>query len=217
MVSTDQQRPPEDVQEQVIYKKLNSSILRRIEGARCVRKTPDFVVFTIYRWGGELLLLLAAIGLSHPTTEVISAASAAPSTAPPEAKGGLETALASIRDYSPLLSWTLIGLLVAWFTIKLWVNTNRLIERGPLMAACIRELEGLNGDLETALQTQNPIEEIGNLLNKSKDIVDRYYRIGAWPWPIGPDNIDSQLNDRATLLFNRYRMFWTAQCASNGG
>ena len=193
--------------EDSVRKKLSGSILRRIEGARVIKRQADLRVFAIYSGTSEAALLLAALGVSHPVVAFMAdnrLTETSKST-------GLSAALASFSDYPWWLA-SLLGLVVVlWICIRFWVQLHKLKDRAPLMLACCRELQGVEADLEASLEQEQPLAGANELLDRAKKIVDRYFAQDVWPWPIGPDNIAVQVEARVDKLCNDYRHAWKVQ------
>jgi hypothetical protein len=78
------------------------------------------------------------------------------------------------------------------------------------MTACKRELGTIEADLTSALEAEDPLAALTNVMDQAKAVVDRYFKSGVWPWPIGPDGaeVDEQIAKQAEELCTRYKGGW---------
>jgi hypothetical protein len=198
---TDQGPPTLAQIEATVRRNLRGSVLRRIAGADHVRKHPDYVAYVVYAWGHEALLVVAGLGISHPVVSLF---------APDDKAGGAAGAWRAMSTYPPHLLWLVVTAVALWAIVRLWVGVRKLGERGPLMAACWRELKSLDANLQDALQKEEPLQLLSDLMAESKAVVDRYFKSGVWPWPIGPEGqvVEAHINERADRLCRTCRHFW---------
>lgn len=192
-----------------VRRKLQESLLRRLAGRKRVSDELDVRVYYAYSWAHEVLLALAAAGLSHPVlTAALPPAPAAgekastTSATPP-------SVLATLQAYPGWVAAILTTALVAWLALRGFVAWKKLQDRGPQILACARELGGLEADLDATLGAAgNPLPALSKLVGRSKEVVDRYFKADLWPWPIGPDGLDGEIEDQAAGLCKRYEGNW---------
>lgn len=183
-----------------VKKKLERSILPRIEGARAIRRHPRYVAYNVNRYVSEIALVILGLGLSHPAVVALSG----------ENVSSPETVLESIESYS---AWVLVMAAVIalpWIVMKAYVSVEKLSEKGPLARACIQELERAESDLNDLLLTPIPTKTLSRLQATVKATVDRAHVSGAWPWSIGPpgDDREQRYVARANQLCEQYGDQW---------
>ncbi|MBX3225381.1 MAG: hypothetical protein KF795_33055 [Labilithrix sp.] len=198
---TDQEPPTAAELKASVKQKLRGSILRRLAGARHLGKNPHYLVYCIYSWAHESLLLVGTLGLSHPVVSLVAGTEKTPAG---------QNAWQAVTAYPTPLLITVGAFLGTWFLIRVWVSVQKLVERGPLMAACKRELGTIEADLESALAETDPMPPLLKVMEQAKEVVDRYFKSGVWPWPIGPigDDVDSEVSRHAEELCARHEGAW---------
>ncbi len=186
-----------------VRSKLRSSVLRRIEGAQQIRRSPDYVAYKLHRIGGEAAIVLAGFGISHPVVAWLE-----PEMAPDGAAVDFATAWSDLALLpTPLLVFVLT-LVAMWLALLVWVAVRHLRDRGPLMEACCREFDEVQAKLEQALERANPLEGIDPLVEESSLIVSRYRAPGVWPWPVGPTDAEAAIDRRIEELIQRHQHHW---------
>lgn len=182
--------------------KLGPSLLLRLEGAKRIRRQWQWRMYSGYRWTHELALALVGIGISHPLVLAYAG------TTPEGHAGEGNSVLAGVSQ----LPWYMLGIVVlaaaCWVILKTYVQTNKTLEVVPLYQACANELGVIESELDEALNREEPVQRLSELQAQAKSIVDRYYKIGGWPWPIGPDGCDSLVSARADDLCRKYSAKW---------
>lgn len=195
-----------------VQDKLQESLLRRLAGRQAIEKDRDIRVYHLYSWSHEVLLGLAAAGVSHP----VLTAALPPAPASPPAGGTTSSTpvaasvLGTLSGYPWIVSVGLGTALILWIVLRSWVGWKKLQDRGPQILACARELGALEADLDAVLSKEDPLPDLSKLIARSKEIVDRYFKAGLWPWPVGPEGLRESTAAWAADLCKTYQGNWRA-------
>jgi len=188
----------------LVEKKLKGSLLRRLEGGRAIDRHPHVVWFGRYSKVHEFGLAFAAAGVSHPLLAYVT-----------DQKG-----TTTIVEWLGTLSFwgALAGALVLfpWLWLRVYVKQERLAEIVPLYRSCKRELGELEARLTDALEKEDPIAAINELMVEAGAIVGRYYKAGNWPWQIGPEDSDTKIQAQVTTLVKTYGGGWQTSVRLDG-
>lgn len=197
----DQRPPPADAVAETVQRKLQESLLLRLAGRAAIRWRADLIGYRLHTWTHEALLAGAAAGISHPLLSVATGSGAQRSPASP-------SVWEAFRAYPDWVVALLALFAAGWLGLRAWVGLWKLDQRGPQLLACARELGSIESDLEAVLADPDPLPGLVELVARSKEVVDRYYRADLWPWPIGPEGWDERVAERARRLRRRFEGNW---------
>jgi hypothetical protein len=189
-----------------VEQKLQASILRRLEGREAIMRHPKRRAFRVYQYGHESLLVMAGLGLSHP---VISALGGLPDSQslPRNESAGF---IAALLQYPPWVIVPCVFMIALWLALRIFVSVEKLADTVPLYNACCLELGKIESKLNEALSSSTPLKDLTPLQMEVTEIVNRYHEMGAWPWPVGPNDEDSrkQVIHRAKELCDQFENGW---------
>jgi hypothetical protein len=193
---------PEESIRILVEHKLQESILRRMQGGAVIGTRAQWRAYYMYQYGHELALGLASLGLSQP---IIAWVGKSTSEAPVVGSESVASGLATVSH-----PWVIPSLIFAvlWLGLRIFVIQGKLSDRIPLAGACRRELGSLEAELGDVLSDGEPLKRLGEIHAKTKEVVDRYFNAGAWPWPIGPDGCDEIIRAKARTLCDRHEQSW---------
>jgi hypothetical protein len=181
-------------------------ILGRLDGVDRVDHLWDVRMYNVYGYGHELALALAGVGLSHPLVQFFAANQGAG-----RSSGTLEALAGSLRQYPTWLALVILACVAFWIVTRVVVVRHRLDDKVPLYQACKRELGGIESDLDAALAEATPLPELVTIFGQTKEIVDRYYQAGGWPWPVEPPGAEARAAIRVSALTVMHGPSWSPE------
>lgn len=190
--------------EHPVKRTLERDVLPYLVSARQLRKQWFYRLHTVFGYTTDLVVVLAALGISSPLLLLLGAGGSGPDGAakPP----ALAEVLASVP---PALVYPAAVLILAWVVIRVAFNREEGQKRAVLARSCTQVLRQAEASLPSALGTPDPMPALNELLEKRiRPTVDRNVQENAWPWlPFAP-SVDADVQKEVTVLCTRYQADW---------
>lgn len=188
----------------LVKRTLERDVLPYLVSGRQLRKQWFYRLHKVFGYTTDLVVALAAIGISSPLFRLlVSTNSAADAAAGPP---NLASVLASVP---PALVYPAAVLIVTWVIIRVAFNREDGQKRAVLARSCSQILRQAEAGLHTALGTADPMPALNEMLEKRiRPTVDRNIQENSWPWvPFAP-SIDGDVKKEVTALCSRYEVDW---------
>lgn len=204
MPELDQGTPSMQDLEARIRQKLQSSILPRVYGARRLNKSFAYLVFSFHNATIQISLAIAGLGFSHPMLTLVSGGTTSSGQASQPA-----ALYQSLKDYPFWLVVILSLFILIWFATNVFMHWRQLRDKGPLIRQCFKEMQDVESELLYALSQERPLDGISSLVERSREIVDRYRKLDVYPWVAGPPDLNAdRVSEEINQLFDTYRNSW---------
>lgn len=187
-----------------VKRTLERDVLPYLISARHLRKQWFYRLHTVFGYTTDLIVALAAIGISSPLLQIFAAGGAGTGEAakPP----ALADVLASLPRTLVLPAAVLI---VAWVVIRVVFNREEGQKRAVLARSCTQVLRQAEASLPTALGRPDPMPDLNEMLEKRiRPMVDRSIQENSWPWAPFAPSVDSDVQKEVTALCSRYQADW---------
>jgi hypothetical protein len=188
----------------LVKRTLERDVLPYLVSARQLRKQWFYRLHTLFGYTTDLVVALAAIGISSPLFRLLG------STGSTSDAAGSPPTLASVLASVPLaLVYPTAGLILAWVVFRVAFNREDGQKRAVLARSCTQVLRQAEASLPTALATADPMPALNEMLEKRiRPTVDRNIQDNSWPWvPFAP-SIDADVTKEVTALCSRYEADW---------
>ncbi len=189
-------------QNALITRKLGNEIIPRLLQAEALPGWTSYRLYTAYALLGEVFVLLVGLGISHPAFRFL-----APS-ATETASNGSDSIVSGLGEGISL--WVAVVALLAWGLLKWYVVENSLAKKCSLIKSNKKHFAKARMDVETALQTPDPIPHLTIIQANINGFVDRLNGEDAWPWNTVSDELLHRAKDEADRLTRQYGHYWTA-------
>jgi hypothetical protein len=189
---------------ETIRRKLERDILPWLESAERLASWTPFRVYSVYFWLGEIFVLLAGLGFSHPAFRLLAPLA-------PEKAGAAagEPIIAGLGE--GVMFWLAVSGLVAWGVLKAYVVRHDLEKRCSLLKSSIKQFRQFRMQLGKVLEGKNPTDELTQLQESINETVNRMYGEDAWPWPRGvAPGIEAEVACELERYLRQYGDSWTS-------
>lgn len=190
--------------EHQVKRTLKRDVLPYLVSARQLRKQWFYRLNTVFGYTTDLIVALAAIGISSPLLLFLSSTGYSSDVAdkPPT----LVSVLASVP---PWLVYPAAVLIVSWIIIRVAFNREQGQKRAVLARSCTQVLRQAEASLPKALGSVDPMPDLTEMLEKRiRPTVDRNIQDDAWPWlPFAP-SIEAEIEKDLTDYCERYEERW---------
>lgn len=185
---------------------LERVVLPYLVSGRRLKRLWFYWLHTFFGYATDLVVALAAIGVSSPLFALLSGKDA-PAEMPARAPN-LATVLSGIPSY---LVYPAAIAIVAWLIIRIVFNREEGQKRAVLARSCTQSLREANAALHKVLRDKRPGAGLTKLLEEHiRPTVDRNIQEGSWPWlPFAP-NIEAEVQQELRALRSLFEEEWEA-------
>lgn len=180
-----------------IERKIRRDFAPYLVTAREHHKWPPYWIYVGYSYVGELAMLLAGLGLATPLSAL--------ATGTP----GTDTA-----GVAGQLGGVSIVILVAWLTVKIYVQRQNLEKRCSLLTSYRKQCRDLERELELALDQEDPMPDLLRVQSKLRDLVNRSAAEEAIRHNGVDERLETQFDRFSSRLIHAYADNWRVQPGS---
>lgn len=189
-----------------VKRALGRDLLPYLVSARRLRCQWFFIVHSVFGYTTDLVVALAAIGISAPLFAVLG------SVAGPENEAArvprLSVVLASVPNR---LYYPTAGLVILWIILRVAFTREDGQKRAVLAKSCTQVLRRVEASLPKSLSMTDPMPTITELLEKDiRPTVDRGIHENSWPWTPFAPGIDLEVQKELERLCALYESDWAA-------
>ncbi len=190
--------------EHPVRRTLRRDLLPYLISARRLRRQWFYWLHLIFGYTTDLVVALAAIGVSTPLLSLLGSVSDISDDVAPSSS--LTTALSSVPGW---LVYPTAFIIIVWIVFRIAFNREEGQKRAVLTKSCFQQLRQAEANLPVILSQADPMPEISKLLEKMvRSTVDRNIQEQAWPWvPFAP-GIDSEVAKELESLCSRFEADW---------
>ena len=188
-----------------VQRTLQRDILPYLVSARRLRRQWFCIAHIAYGFTTDLVIALAAVGVSSPLLALMGhAASGESGKAEP---GSFSAALGSVPR---AIAGPMIAALLVWIALRVWFNREDGQRRAVLARSCARTMRQAEASLPSWLSKPDPMPDLTQLLERSvRPAVDRNIQEESWPWTPFAPAIELQVQKEVASLCLRYEDAWT--------
>lgn len=187
-----------------VKRTLERDVLPYLVSARRLRRQWFFLLHSIFAYATDLIIALAAIGISTPFLGLLGAPLDAQGDKPPS----LTTALGTLPAWLFLPAGALI---IAWVLLRVTFNREDGQKRAVLAKSCTQVLRQAEANLPSALSKADPMPALTELLEKGiRPTVDRNIQENSWPWTPFAPSIELEVRKELERLCGLYESDWAA-------
>jgi len=187
-----------------VKRTLERDVLPYLVSARKLKRQWFYRFHTLFGYTTDLVVALAAIGVSSPLFNLLAAKDAGADAA--DKTPTLASALAGIPSF---LVYPALLVIVAWVIIRVAFTREEGQKRAVLARSCIQNLREAEAELHKLLRVRRPLASLTEMLEKRiRPTVDRNIQESSWPWlPFAP-NIQADVQKELNSLCSLYEEEW---------
>jgi hypothetical protein len=188
----------------VVKRTLERDVLPYLISARQLKKQWFYRVHSVFGYTTDVVVALAAIGISSPLFRLLASTGSAGDAAKPPTIASVLASVPSVLVYPAAV------LIVTWVIIRVAFNREEGQKRAVLARSCTQVLHQAEAGLPTALGAANPMPALTEMLEKRiRPTVDRNILEESWPWSPFAPSIDADVKKEVTRLVSLYEGDWT--------
>jgi hypothetical protein len=187
-----------------VKRALERDVLPYLVSARRLRRQWFFVLHAIFGYTTDLVVALAAIGITSPLLTFVRTQSGSEQAAAHSAS--ISTILGSISGW---FYYPAGIILIVWIILRVTFNREDGQKRAVLAKSCTLVLRQAEANLPNSLSQSDPMPGLTELLEKKiRPTVDRSIQENSWPWtPFAPE-IDAEVEKDLHRLCGLYERDW---------
>ena len=180
-----------------VKRTLERDVFPYLVSARRLRKQWFYRLHAIFGYTTDLVVALAAIGISSPFLRLLISTGTADATGKPPTLGSV------LGSVPPVLVYPAAVVILTWVVLRVAFNREEGQKRAVLARNCTKVLQQAEAGLPTALATADPMPALTEMLEKRiRPTVDRNIQESSWPWlPFAPsidDDVRKEVGDLVT-------------------
>jgi hypothetical protein len=187
-----------------VKRTLERDVLPYLISARRLRLQWFFVLHSIFGYTTDLVVALAAIGITTPLlTFLRSPVSPQNEPAPTQS---FSTVLGSVPIF---LYYPAAALVIIWIILRVTFNREDGQKRAVLAKSCTQILRQAEANLPVSLRQSDPMPGLTELLEKRiRPTVDRSIQENSWPWTPFAPAIEAEVEKELNRLCGLYESDW---------
>jgi hypothetical protein len=187
-----------------IRRTLERDVLPYLVSARRLKRQWFYLLHTVFGYTSDLVVALAAIGVSSPLIGLLNTKDAGP-----DATNKLPSLASALSGIPPFLVYPAVIVIVAWVIIRVAFVREEGQKRAVLARSCIQNLREAQADLHRLLRVKHPLAGLTEMLEKRiRPTVDRNIQENSWPWlPFAP-NVEADVRKELNSLCALFEEDW---------